>query len=565
MNKRETGRAGPLLVGVDAGTTNTKAIIVDLAGRVVAEASEPTRIEYPRPEWAEYAAETLWEVTARAIRRAVAQLDDPRRIEGVAVASMAETAVPLDAKGAATGPAIAWFDKRTRAELALIEERVGPDRLFAISGLAPEPIFGLCKLLWHKRHRPESFARTVKWLNAADYLAWRLSGEMATDYSLASRTFALDLGTQRWSTEVLEAVGVDASLMAPLVRSGQRVGQGAGGSGPRHLPAIASWRPAATTTWSAGRRRRHAASVMLLSTGTTEAILMRPRHTGKGPRPRPGRLYAQSPDVGRRARLLCHRRGLHRRRLDRVVPPHAGSRGGGRGCRPRRRAAAARPAASTPSSCRSSASAPPHIDGHARAFLSASSTDVTHGCAFAPCSRHRRGFAPLRRRHAAAPACRPPREVRIIGGLTATPSTCRSGRRRRSPAQRRRPARRCRRRCGLLAGLGASLPDPRGRLRRCARRARGHAGRGDGRALRPPRARGLQQAYPTVRALHEAAREGYFSTASVTSRVLLERPDQRSSPWPARRDRRAPPPRGRTSPSTSRRIRATSARDARPG
>ena len=80
MSNPELGRGGPLLVGVDAGTTNTKAIIIDLAGCVVAEASEPTRIEHPRPEWAEYAAETLWEVAASAIRRAVNQLDDPRTI-----------------------------------------------------------------------------------------------------------------------------------------------------------------------------------------------------------------------------------------------------------------------------------------------------------------------------------------------------------------------------------------------------------------------------------------------------------------------------------------------------
>ncbi|MCB1990565.1 MAG: hypothetical protein KDG49_03820, partial [Geminicoccaceae bacterium] len=276
MSNPELGRGGPLLVGVDAGTTNTKAIIIDLAGCVVAEASEPTRIEHPRPEWAEYAAETLWEVAASAIRRAVNQLDDPDRIQGVAVASMAETGVPLDGSGAATGPAIAWFDKRARAELALIEERVGPDRLFEISGLAPEPIFGLCKLLWHKHHRPDSFARTVQWLNAADYLAWRLSGEMATDYSLASRTFALDLGTQRWSTEVLEAVGVDASLMAPLVRSGQRVGkvqaEAARATGlPRHCVVAAGGHDHMVGSVAADAMRP---GVMLLSTGTTEAILM---------------------------------------------------------------------------------------------------------------------------------------------------------------------------------------------------------------------------------------------------------------------------------------------------
>ena len=152
---------------------------------------------------------------------------------------MAETAVPLDAAGRATEPAIAWFDKRTRAEVAEIERRIGADRLFAISGLAPNPIFGLCKLLWHRRHRVDAFARTVRWLNVADYLAWRLCGEMATDYSLASRTFALDVSALAWSAEVLEAMQVEPSLMAPLMASGRRLGtvsaEAAAATGlPRH-------------------------------------------------------------------------------------------------------------------------------------------------------------------------------------------------------------------------------------------------------------------------------------------------------------------------------------------
>src|SRR5690606_30972413 len=104
-----------------------------------------TPIDYPRPEWAEYDGEALWRTAAAAIRAALAGLDDPGRVQGVCFASMGETAVPIDRAGNATGPAIAWFDKRARAELDAIVAAVGQDRLFAISGLAPEPIYGLSK------------------------------------------------------------------------------------------------------------------------------------------------------------------------------------------------------------------------------------------------------------------------------------------------------------------------------------------------------------------------------------------------------------------------------------
>jgi xylulokinase len=270
------GAGEALLVGVDAGTTNTKAVVFDAAGQVGASASEPTPIGYPRPEWAEYDGEALWATAAAAIRAALAGIADPSRVQGVCFASMGETAVPIDAAGNATGPAIAWFDKRARAELDHIVQTVGQDRLFAISGLAPEAIYGLTKLLWHQRHRAEAFAATAKWLNTADYLAWRLSGEMATDYSLACRTYALDLGRLAWSTEVMEAVGVDPSLMATLVPSGTAVGRvtaaGAAATGlPRHCVVAAGGHDHIVGAIAADAMRP---GVLLTSTGTTEASLV---------------------------------------------------------------------------------------------------------------------------------------------------------------------------------------------------------------------------------------------------------------------------------------------------
>jgi xylulokinase len=276
---------GPLLVGVDAGTTNTKAVVVDAAGRMVATASEPTPIAYPRPEWAEYQGEALWQSSAEAIRAALAQLADPGQVVGIAVASMAETAVPLDAAGAATGPALAWFDKRSRAELALIEQRLGAERLFQVTGLAPNPIFGLCKVLWHRAHRPEAFARTTKWLNVADYLAWQLCGEMATDYSLAGRTYALDLEALVWSDEVLGSMAVDPALMAPLARSGQRLGRisaaAAAATGlPRHCLVAVGGHDHVVGALAAEAMR---AGVLLDSTGTTEALLIGVDAPGRDP------------------------------------------------------------------------------------------------------------------------------------------------------------------------------------------------------------------------------------------------------------------------------------------
>lgn len=214
----------PLLVGIDIGTTNIKAIVFDRRGRIAAEASATTPTHIPRPGWAFYRPDELWECTAAALRRAVAGVDEPRRIEGVAVASIGETGFPIDAQGAAVYDGIAWYDKRTEPQARLLSESVGHARLFASSGLSLQPIFGLCKILWLRDNEPEVYGRAVRWLNTADYIAFRLCGVAATDYSLASRTLALDLRARRWDEALLAEVGVKPGLMAPLVQSGAALG-----------------------------------------------------------------------------------------------------------------------------------------------------------------------------------------------------------------------------------------------------------------------------------------------------------------------------------------------------
>lgn len=216
--------AEPLLVGVDVGTTNIKAVIFNPQGQIIGQASLPTPTHYPQPAWAYFDPEALWQNTAQALRQATAQVEDAKQIVSIAVASMGETAVPIDARGRPTYQAIAWFDRRTQPQVEWLEQTIGKDRLFAVSGLSLQPIFGLCKLLWIKENQPDAFARTVRWLNVADYIAYRLCGVPATDYSLASRTLALNLKRLQWAEDLIKEVDLSPAIFAPLSPSGAPLG-----------------------------------------------------------------------------------------------------------------------------------------------------------------------------------------------------------------------------------------------------------------------------------------------------------------------------------------------------
>ena len=191
--------AEPLLIGADVGTTNIKVVAFDRNGRAEEAASSPTPTRYPGPGRADHDPEELWRSFAATLRRVMKRIEDPGRVASIAVASMGEAAVPLDTGGGPTSDMISWFDGRAGPQAERLGRVVGRDRIFGLTGLSLQPIFGLCKLLWLKENDPDAYSRTATWLNVADYMAFRLCGVAATDYSLASRTLALDLHNLRWA------------------------------------------------------------------------------------------------------------------------------------------------------------------------------------------------------------------------------------------------------------------------------------------------------------------------------------------------------------------------------
>jgi xylulokinase len=213
-----------LILGIDLGTTSTKAVAYDVRGRMVATASVPTITHYPRPLWAYFEPEELWGAVSSAVRGVVDQVGEPARIKSVAVASFAEAGVPVDTNGNPTYNVIAWFDRRTIPQADWLLETIGEQRLFERSGLALQPIFTLCKLLWLKENEPHAWERTRGWLMADSYIAWRLGGAPASDYSQAARTLAFDLQHLKWDSDLVTAAGIDPAVFSPVMPAGTAIG-----------------------------------------------------------------------------------------------------------------------------------------------------------------------------------------------------------------------------------------------------------------------------------------------------------------------------------------------------
>ena len=214
----------PLLIGLDMGTTNVKAVAFTAAGEAIASAVETTIVHSPRPGWAYYRPDELWQQAAAVLRRVTETTRGRGTIEGVAIASMGESGVLVDAQGDPLCDIIAWYDNRTVPQMEWIGATIGEERIAAVTGLSMQPIFTLNKLLWLQQHEPEAYQRATRWLHVSDYIAFRLCRVPATDFSLASRTMGFDLRARRWADDLIRDAGLDDHLLPPAMQAGTRIG-----------------------------------------------------------------------------------------------------------------------------------------------------------------------------------------------------------------------------------------------------------------------------------------------------------------------------------------------------
>ena len=134
--------------------------------------------------------------------------------------------VCLDERGEVLRPAILWNDQRTAAECAEIEERVGLERLIALTGNRALTGFTAPKLLWLRRHEPDVYARIHRVVLPKDYVRLRLTGEWAIDAADASGTLLFDVAGRRWSNEVLDALEIPVEWLPPVSESTEIAGAG---------------------------------------------------------------------------------------------------------------------------------------------------------------------------------------------------------------------------------------------------------------------------------------------------------------------------------------------------
>ena len=210
------------LLGIDASTTATKALLIDEQGAVVAVAADEYSFETPQPLWSEQDPALWWNGAQQSIRTVLAEAGvRAEEVAAVGLTGQMHGLVLLDGEGEVLRPSILWNDQRTGAQCDEIRARVGKAELIRLTGNDALTGFTAPKILWVRENEPEVYARVRHILLPKDYLRYKLSGEMGTDKAGAAGTLLLGLTSRDWSPEMLDALDIPLEYLPPTYEGPQ--------------------------------------------------------------------------------------------------------------------------------------------------------------------------------------------------------------------------------------------------------------------------------------------------------------------------------------------------------
>ena len=215
------------ILACDLGTGGNKASLYEAGGRLLATVFVPYETKYPQPGWHEQEPDAWWNSVVQSTRQLLATgTADPRSIRCLAVSGHSLGCVPLDADGRllrASTPI--WSDKRATAQATRFFEKMDPTRWYQLTGNGfPPAHYTVFKILWYRDCEPEMFARIHQVIGTKDYINFRLTGRLATDFSYASGSGVYDLLHWDYSDALLAAADLPRSIFPEIVPSTQILG-----------------------------------------------------------------------------------------------------------------------------------------------------------------------------------------------------------------------------------------------------------------------------------------------------------------------------------------------------
>lgn len=209
----------------DVGTSNNKAVLVDVEGRVHGKCMMPYDISYPQPGWAEQSPDDWWKAVTETSKQVIAETKvSPEDILCIVFSTQLLGIVPMDATGNRLGEGIIWMDNRAPEEARWIMNKFLGETVFAmVAGASINGKDVMPKLLWIKNNQPEIYSRMKCFLDVNSYLIYRCTDKMVMSWADAS-VVGIDLKSKKWMTGIFKYLGLDIAKFPELISPIGKVG-----------------------------------------------------------------------------------------------------------------------------------------------------------------------------------------------------------------------------------------------------------------------------------------------------------------------------------------------------
>ncbi len=205
------------LLGIDIGTTSTKAILIDSTGNILAEASRPSVLSSREPTWAEEDPGQWWEnICVNVVDVLHKGQIKPAQVSGIGISGMVPTLILTDAQGQVLRPSIQQNDARAVDEIQAMQRETNAAEILAKTGSAITQQSIGPKLNWLRHYEPQIFDRAIHIMGSYDYVAFRMTGELSIERNWAMESGLFDFHRENWDDALLSLAGIDRSWFGDI-------------------------------------------------------------------------------------------------------------------------------------------------------------------------------------------------------------------------------------------------------------------------------------------------------------------------------------------------------------
>lgn len=216
---------GPYLLGIDIGTSACKIALFDREGNVIASSNEEYEVLYPKPGWAEQNPEDWWTAICLGVKAVLEQSGiQPGQIAGIGIDGQSWAAIAVDREGKVLANTPIWMDTRADEICKELNDRVGENRIFEISGNSLQPSYTTAKIIWYKRNLPQVYGNTYKILQSNSFIAFKMTGKMTQDISQGYGLHCFDMHTGTWSEELCKALEIPEEILPEIYSCHEVIG-----------------------------------------------------------------------------------------------------------------------------------------------------------------------------------------------------------------------------------------------------------------------------------------------------------------------------------------------------